>query len=307
MRTIVFLGIFIIFSGIIGPRIISHGLINQAGFEFYGGAGKALLFGVLALLLLLWHARKPLPRLESWHWRNLSWIVLLAVCLIGTWIGVGYLINGSHMVLWPVLTHACLLSGVMFAAMGVFGTRNLHILFAKYKREVGVALLLAVGFFGFLYLVYGLWTYLAAAVLHAVQWLLERIGLHSTLLPPRTLLFDKFGINIAETCSGIESIALFSAFYALVGVLDWPRLNHRKLFYMFVPALLVLFGFNILRVALLILAGYYINPRIAFSLFHTYAGMLFFILYSILFWAVCYDFMLDGKSTEASLSGRAPL
>jgi exosortase/archaeosortase family protein len=57
----------------------------------------------------------------------------------------------------------------------------------------------------------------------------------------------------------------------------------------------VLFGFNILRVFVLILGGYFINPHIAFSLFHTYAGMIFFIIYSALFWGVCYKYMLRNK------------
>jgi exosortase/archaeosortase family protein len=61
----------------------------------------------------------------------------------------------------------------------------------------------------------------------------------------------------------------------------------------FVPALLLLFGLNILRVYVLVMAGYYINPQIAFSLFHTYAGMVFFIIYSGIFWAVSYKWMLQ--------------
>ncbi|HEY5441947.1 MAG TPA: hypothetical protein VIJ68_00230, partial [Candidatus Saccharimonadales bacterium] len=44
-RAAVFLGVFILFSGIIGPRLISHHLVDKDGFQIYGGAGKALLFG----------------------------------------------------------------------------------------------------------------------------------------------------------------------------------------------------------------------------------------------------------------------
>jgi exosortase/archaeosortase family protein len=112
------------------------------------------------------------------------------------------------------------------------------------------------------------------------------------ILPPRTLLFNKFGINIIEYCSGIESIALFTGLYALIGVLDWQRFNHKRVIYIFPIGLIILFLFNILRVFVLILGGYYINPSIAFSLFHTYAGMVFFILYSIIFWAVSYKSLL---------------
>ena len=168
----------------------------------------------------------------------------------------------------------------------------MRLLLKTYRREALIAIGLGIAFYGFLTLVYHLWTFLSAAVLHIVRWLLGIFGLHSTVLPPRTLVFNKFGIEIAQYCSGIESIALFTALYALVGVLDWQRFNHKRYLYIFPAALIILFGFNILRVAFLIAAGYYINPHIAFSLFHTYAGMVFFILYSILFWAISYRWML---------------
>jgi exosortase/archaeosortase family protein len=151
---------------------------------------------------------------------------------------------------------------------------------------------LAILFYGLLAIVYSLWEVLASIVLHSVKWLLGLSGLHSIIIQPRILLLDKFGINIAQYCSGIESIALFSGLYILTGVLDWNKFNHRRFLYTFPVALFILFGLNIIRVYVLILAGYYINPQIAFSLFHTYAGMLFFIAYSLVFWAVSYKFML---------------
>jgi exosortase/archaeosortase family protein len=136
--------------------------------------------------------------------------------------------------------------------------------------------------------VYVLWKVLAAAVLHSVKWLLNTAGIHAAIFPPRTLFLDKFGIEVAQYCSGIESIALFTGLYAIIGTLDWHKFNHRKLFIAFPLALLVLFGLNILRVFVLILAGYYISPQIAFSLFHTYAGMIFFIVYAGVFWTLFY-------------------
>lgn len=290
-RTVVFLVVFVLVSGLIGPRIISGGLVNKYGFGVYGGAGKAVLFAVLAFMLLAYRRGFEL-KLKPWQLYNLIWIALAVLAFGGTWIGVTHLLQGHETTYNIVSTHAFLLSSLVLAAGGVFGPANLRLLLRTYRREALVALGLAVVFYGFLTLVYSFWRVLSAIVLHSVKWLLGAIGLHSTLLAPRTLVFDKFGIEVAQYCSGIESIALFTSLYALVGVLDWPRLNHRKFLYIFPAALLVLFGFNILRVATLIAAGYYINPHIAFSLFHTYAGMIFFILYSILFWAVSYRWML---------------
>jgi exosortase/archaeosortase family protein len=290
-RAAVFLAIFILFSGIIGPRIIGHRLVDKDGFQIYGGAGKSLLFGVLALLLLIQRGKANVP-LKRWHWTNLVWLGLGILAIAGAWFGVDKLIAGDHSVIWPILIHACLLASIIFAAGTAFGPTNLRSLVRAYKRELLISLGLALAFYVFLYIIYGLWKFLAGIVLHSVQWLMNRVGPTSTLIPPRTLVFSKFGINIAEYCSGIESIALFTALYVLFGVLDWGRFNHRRYLWIFLPGLLILFGFNILRVFVLILGGYYINPQIAFSLFHTYAGMVFFIIYSILFWAVSYRWML---------------
>jgi exosortase/archaeosortase family protein len=292
-RTVVFLGIFILLSGLIGPRIISGGIQNRDGFGIYGGLGKACIFGALAFLLLAYRRGFNL-KLQRWQPYNTIWLVLATLAFSGAWLGVTRLLRDAHHThpLTAIATHILLLGSLVLAAGGVFGPANLRRLCKTYRRELAIAIGLGAAFYGFLALVYGLWPLLSAAVLHSVQALLGLLGLHSTEVPPRTLFFNKFGIEIAEYCSGIESIALFTGLYALVGVLDWPRLNHRKFLGAFLPGLIILFGCNILRVAGLIAAGYYINQHIAFSLFHTYAGMVFFIIYSIIFWALSYGWML---------------
>jgi exosortase/archaeosortase family protein len=290
-RTVVFLAICVLLSGLIGPRIISGGIVGKYGFGIYGGAGKSLLFAALAFLLLAYRRGFEL-KLKPWQAYNLIWLGISILAYMGAWVGVTHLLEGQATAFNVVSTHAFLLSSLVFAAGGVFGTANLRLLIKTYKQELLISIGLGVAFYGFLTLVYGLWKVLAAAVLHSTRWLLGIFGLHSTVIPPRTLLFNKFGVDIAQYCSGIESIALFTGLYALIGVLDWPRLNHRKFLAVFIPSLVLLFSFNILRVASLIAAGYYINPRIAFSLFHTYAGMIFFIIYSLIFWGLSYKWML---------------
>ena len=295
-RTVVFLGVFILLSGLIGPRIISGGIVNKYGFSIYGGAGKAALFAALAFMLLAYRRGFGI-KLARWRPYNLVWIVLATLAFVGTWLSVTHLLQGQATTYNIISAHTFLLASLVLAAGGIFGPANLRLLLRTYRSEVIIAVGLAVAFYGFLTLVYVLWTVLSDTVLHSVRWLLGAFGLHSTVLPPRTLVFNKFGIEIAQYCSGIESIALFTSLYALVGVLDWPRLNYKKFLLIFPLALIALFGFNILRVAALITAGYYINPQIAFSLFHTYAGMVFFILYSLIFWGVSYKWMLKKTDT----------
>jgi exosortase/archaeosortase family protein len=211
------------------------------------------------------------------------------------WYGVDRLADGIHGAGWPTACHVGLLSSVVLLAVAAFGPSNLLMLVRRFRREILVSVGLAGAFYVFLGAVYRLWGPLASIVLHSVSFLIRSLGISVAVAPHRTLLLDRFGITIAKYCSGIESIALFTALYALIGVLDWKRFNHPKLIGLFLPALAVLFVLNILRVFGLILGGYYINPQIAFSLFHTYAGMLFFIVYSLVFWRITYGWLLTER------------
>jgi exosortase/archaeosortase family protein len=60
---------------------------------------------------------------------------------------------------------------------------------------------------------------------------------------------------------------------------------------MFIPSSIGLFLVNILRVYLLIVIGASISPDLALTLFHTYAGIILFIIYFLLFWLTFYKWM----------------
>lgn len=291
-RTAVFLCVFILLSGLIGPRMIGGGLMERGGFAIYGGLGKALLFAVLALALLIRHKATmphllPLKPAETAQWGSLT-----VMAFIGAWLCVNQLLAGSNSLVVVIAAHLLLIASVAGAAVACFGVGTIRLLIKTYYNQLTVSVYIAAGFYVFLELVYGMWRYLSFAVLHSVQFLLHMSNLHVEIIPPLTLLLDKFGVTIEQTCSGIESIALFTGLYVLVGLLDWQKLNHKRFVLLFPLALLILFGLNILRVYSLIMAGYYINPQIAFTLFHTYAGMVFFIIYSGIFWGLSYKWML---------------
>lgn len=294
-RTAAFLVVFVVSAGIIRAHVIGNGLIGQNGFQFYGWAGKALVFGLLALLVLIWRRGQQI-KLKPWHRLNTIWLILAVAALAGAWLGISRLADGVQSAGQPLLAHVCLIASTALAAIGTFGPANLRLIARTYRREGLVSLGLTGLFCIFLLLAYGLWQIAAAIVARAVSWLLNSANLSTSILPGHNLVLDRFAVTIDQYGSGIESIALFTGLYVLIGILDWQRFNHRKLLAVFPIAVALLFICNILRVFVLIVAGYYINQHIAFSLFHTYAGMLFFILYSIVFWAVSYRWLLkDGQ------------
>jgi exosortase/archaeosortase family protein len=298
-RLAVFLVCFIIASGIIGPKIISHGLVGKDGFQIYGSAGKALLFGSVAIVILIWRNR-PLPKLNKWHRANAIWLITAAIAVFAEWEILDKIIEfKSPDLALQILAHAFIILAVISSLIFSFGSKNIRILGLKYRNELAIAAGLSFLFICFVNIVYDIWNLLASTVLTAVKDLLDLVGIHGAYVPPHTLVFTKFGINLIQACSGVDSIALFTALYVLFGVIDWRRFDHRKFISIFMPALILLVGVNVLRVFTLIMAGYYINPQIAFSLFHTYAGMLFFILYSIIFWAITYNWML--RKTQKDL------
>jgi exosortase/archaeosortase family protein len=301
-RGIVFLIIFIALTGIIGPRIISGGILFRDGFALYGGIGKALIFGFIAFVLLVRH-HKAVIKLRPWRPVLLGWLAAAAAAYIIAWASINRLLLGERELQHLLLAHSGLILSLILAAIGCIGPANIRLLWRSFRKVIIHSAVITAAFYLFLLAVYSLWQPLASTVLHSVNWLLGIAGLEAVVLPPYTLLFDKFGVTIAEYCSGVESIALFSGLYAIVGLLDWNRLNIRRYFIVFPFALLGLFACNILRVFGLIMAGYYINPEIAFSLFHTYAGMVFFILYSAVFWALAYKYLIKKSVPHDGGSG----
>lgn len=294
-RVIVFLVFFVVISGAIGPRIISGDILERDGFEIYGSIGKATIFALISFVLLARHKKEKLS-LEPWQPTLLTWTLAGFLAFILAWMNVDALLAGNREFMNLFLAHAGIWLCLIFAAIGCFGIKNITLLWRTYQREVMYSIAFAIVFYFFLLFIYSLWQPLAAVVMVSVSWLLEISGLVTAVIPPNVLVLDKFGITIAEYCSGIESIALFTSLYAVVGLLEWKQLNKKRYFIVFPFALLFLFVFNILRVYGLILAGYYINLEIAFSLFHTYAGMVFFIVYSALFWAIAYKYLVHRQT-----------
>ncbi len=296
-RVVIFLGLFVLISGLIGPRIINSDILFRDGFGIYGGLGKAAIFGLIAFVLLV-RAKGFGVKLEPWRPVLLIWLAIAIGFFTIAWVNVTSLLADERTFGHIALAHAGLILCIVTAAIACFGPANLRLLGHKYKRELLMAGAIAGMFYIFLLGVYALWKPLASVVLVGVYGLSTLVGLPAEIMQPNILITDKFGITIAEYCSGIESIALFTGLYIVVGLLERQHLNMRRYLILFPFALLLLFALNIVRVFVLIATGYYVNQEIAFSLFHTYAGMIFFILYSAVFWAIAYKYLIKKEGAK---------
>jgi exosortase len=139
--------------------------------------------------------------------------------------------------------------------------------------------------------VWSLWPYLSAGVMEATHFLLKILGVNVTVINSNTISVNGFAAQIAEACSGIYSIFIFTALYLFIVFLDWDKINKKKAALVFIPAVLGAFAFNIIRVFTLMLVGAYISRDLALGLYHSYSGMLFFLLYFVLFWGLGYKWM----------------
>src|SRR5688572_14554708 len=164
-RVIAFVGLFVAISGIAGPRIIASDIFFRDGFGVYGSMGKACIFGLVSLFLLV-HRRPPVT-LAPWSRVQLVWLAASATSFIISWFAIDSLITGQP-TLWHLLcAHAGLLMSVAFAGLACFGAHNLRILFGAYRREVIIAAGISVAFLVFLTMVYALWQPLSTVVMYS--------------------------------------------------------------------------------------------------------------------------------------------
>jgi hypothetical protein len=138
--------------------------------------------------------------------------------------------------------------------------------------------------------VWSLWPYFSMVVMKVVSFLLNLVG-DVTIINSNTLIYDGFAAQIAEACSGVYSIFIFTGLYLFAVFLDWKIMNKRKAALIFVPAVIGAFLANILRVFLLMVVGAHVSREAALGLYHSYAGMIFFLVYFLIFWLIFYKWM----------------
>lgn len=93
---------------------------------------------------------------------------------------------------------------------------------------------------------------------------------------------ETFAVHIAGQCSGVEGMALVTAFVLFYGLLFRKDL-HLGRYWLTVLPLGILFSMllNVVRITVLILIGAHISPDLAVNAFHSYAGWLFFTLLAL--------------------------
>lgn len=119
---------------------------------------------------------------------------------------------------------------------------------------------------------------MSSMTFRAVAFLLSAFSPDVFIDPVRAWIgLPGFVVAVASQCSGIEGLALITGFMALYAILFRNTLRQGAFWGVLWPiALLVSWGFNILRITVLILIGAHVSPELAVNGFHSFAGWLLF-------------------------------
>ncbi len=137
-----------------------------------------------------------------------------------------------------------------------------------------------------------LWKYMSSATARIVYLLLlpfYDLALNTTNQFKPLLTIRSWNIFIGSTCSGIESILLFSGLVLFIFILNkfLKKTNIAPQFWIFSAlALIGLYIVNIIRITLIIVFGTEISRYLAVKIFHANLGWIFFLAYFALFWKI---------------------
>ncbi len=288
IKTSIFLGLFVLFSFIIGQRIVASNLLYGFKIFIYGGMGYILLFSIAGFVLLY---KERLMKLNKFKYKKRDALLLVISFVL---LAVFYIveINITKIpinILNIILIHILFLSIFISLLISIFGLSFIKNFIRQFKKELGYFLIFGVVVYSLMRQVWKLWPYLSLVVLKVTSFLLGLISPNTSVVNAEILVFNGFAAKIGEACSGIYSIFIFTALYLFIILLDWKKINKVRAGLVFIPAVLGAFLVNIFRVFLLFLVGGYLSEKIALGLYHSYIGMIFFLIYFAMFWILFYE------------------
>ena len=127
------------------------------------------------------------------------------------------------------------------------------------------------------------WQVITTATFSAVFMVLSLFSSRTFADPPAYIIgVDDFAVHIAQQCSGVEGVALVTAFVCLYALIFRKEIRFPHYWLVVLPVAIILsLALNIVRIATLVLIGAFVSPEVAVNGFHSYAGWLFFTLLAL--------------------------
>ena len=296
VKTGIFVVLFIAFSFLIGTQLYHYGLLDKWKIEIYGRIGYIVLFAIAGFVLLY---RERLLKLASFKHKARDYMMVVAsfILLVLFYLFEVNAYKFSINLFSIVLVHLILILAMLSLVLGVYGAGFIINLGRSFKKELIYFLIFGIITASLMDWVWSLWPYLSWVVLKITAFLLGLVGADFRIIQPNTIIVGNFGATIADACSGVYSVFLFTALYLFIIFVDWKKINKKRARILFIPAVVGAFLMNVLRVFLLFLIGAYVSREAAMGMYHSYTGMVFFLLYFALFWFLFYKWMKNEKTS----------
>ncbi|HLC78682.1 MAG TPA: archaeosortase/exosortase family protein [Candidatus Nanoarchaeia archaeon] len=300
-KTLIFLALFVAFSFIIGQRIVASSLLMDFKIYIYGGMGYILLFSIVGFVIF---HRDRLVKSKSYVHEFRDYLLVVASF---TLLYLFYILEINIHVISPSLAniisiHIMFLAIFITLLLGIYGLKFSKNFIQSFKKELVYFFIFGAIVYSLMNEVWKLWPFLSLIVMKITYFFLKLISPNVGIIGDRILVMEGFSAKIAEACSGIYSMFIFTCLYLFALFTDWKKLNKPKALSLFIPAIVGAFFVNIFRVTLLFIFGAYVSRDLALGLYHSYVGMIFFLVYFAIFWLLFYNWMKkpEFKSKEDS-------
>ncbi|MBU0758396.1 MAG: archaeosortase/exosortase family protein [Nanoarchaeota archaeon] len=177
---------------------------------------------------------------------------------------------------------------IVFLALAVYNSGIFRYYFHLVKKQIPILAGILVGYFFLIQFFQTVWRFLGNFVAGSVYALLNitfnNAYIRTSSISTPSLGVGDFLVGISKECSGIDSLLLFLSLYTAILVLDWKRLDRKRMYMLLVPGVIGTILYNVLRVYLLLLVGVWISPEFAVDMFHSNIGWILFLVFFMVFW-----------------------
>ncbi len=108
-----------------------------------------------------------------------------------------------------------------------------------------------------------------------------------------------FYMAIYKSCSGIESLSVFTLLFLVTASYNWRKMNKAALPFLFLLGIIGTFFLNVTRLGVLLLVGAFVSSDLAVNVFHTNLGWLLVLAYFAVFNEVLVRFFAKGDPHAA--------
>ncbi len=297
-----------LFIGIISAIVIAlsffrtslfyeRNLITLWDFNLYRGIDKFLfiesvLFVIVAFILFNRNEFKDFKEVKAKKYEKILFLILSLSSLflyyyLKYWINKNLEFALQHTLFIGLLKICFQLLFIIFLWLTISGLKFTINFIKKFRYHIIVFSIVGALYFYLIILFQSLWKFFSTIVTKILYYIftLTHDKVIINLLQEEPILgVNNFIVKIGKPCSGIDSMLLFSSLFILIFILDRKRINKKIMLLLFLPGLIGIFLFNILRVYLLMLIGIHFSQDFAIGLFHQNIGWILFIIYFIGFY-----------------------